>query len=307
MYWNKKPRRKSSCKKAGLFPFEGGIAIMPQDQRPKPFLGKAPQTRLFYLACGIAFTLGLLEARLMLLPAQALKLPSLQAPAVFKGKSGREANKVPKAETSKASEQKPPSAIESYNQGVRLFQAAQLEGQKGEVSNQKSLFKQSEQAFKSALKQDSKLVEAQSNLGYLALARKDLDKAVEQFQKALGVNNKHLSSLNGLATAYALQGQSDKALTCLDTLNQLAPAEFQYWYNRGCVLQQAKRLSEAEQAYQKALKLQPTHQSTLFNLATLYHNQNQQEQALLYYKKAQDAAPDNPVGLEAYHRLQGLK
>jgi Flp pilus assembly protein TadD len=121
------------------------------------------------------------------------------------------------------------------------------------------------------------------------------------------MNDKHLNTLNGLSTAYALDGKIDDALKTFEKLTTLDPGNAQYFFNKGSALQKAGRLEEAKAAYEAALKLEPEDQRTLFNLGTLYENMGEFAQAIVYYNHAKKAEVGNTVGLEAIRRVKALE
>ena len=199
----------------------------------------------------------------------------------------------------------PVGSIE-YNKGVELFQIAQVQSEKGNLSGQKQLLKEAVTHFEAALKQNPKLVEAQSNIGFAWLTMRQYHKAIEAFQKALTINAKHLNTLNGLSTAYAFDGKIDEAIKTFNQLTTLDPGNAQYFFNKGSVLQRAGRVPDAQLAYEQALKLQPADQRTLFNLGTLYENQGKFTEARAFYTKAKGVEIGNTIGLEAIQRIEAI-
>lgn len=198
-------------------------------------------------------------------------------------------------------------AYDLYNQGVERFRAAQQEGQRGELASQGRLLNQAAKLFKQALALQPTLVEAQSNLAYVQLAKRRYGAAIRAFKQALSLQARHTNSLNGLATAYTLNQQYEEALATYETLLQLAPGEPQYWFNKGSVHHRAGQWPQARAAYEEAVRLEPTHQAALFNLGTLLESQTDWQAALQQYDKAKAVNPSNPVGLEALRRYQRIQ
>lgn len=198
-------------------------------------------------------------------------------------------------------------ALDTYNQGVELFRAAQLQGAKGDSGGQERILRDSAKQFEAALKIDPTLIEAQSNLGFVYLTMKKYKDAINAFNAALVMNGNHLNSLNGLATTYAFNNQTTEAIVTFDKLTTLAPGNADYLFNMGAVLQKAGRIEDARVIYEKALKVNPDHQRALFNMGTLLENQGKPEEALSYYDRAKGAEIGNTVGLEALHRIDAIK
>ncbi len=156
--------------------------------------------------------------------------------------------------------------IDAYNRGVELFQIAQTQAERGNITGQKDLLRESIHNFEKAVELSPDLVEAQSNVGFAWLTLKKYKKAIKAFEKALTINDKHLNTLNGLSTAYAFKGDTDSALETFERLTTLDPGNPQYFFNKASILQKDKRDIDAIEAYKKALHLQPNHQRRLFNL-----------------------------------------
>ncbi len=198
-------------------------------------------------------------------------------------------------------------ALDRYNRGVELFQLAQIQLEKGNPKAQERLLKKAIEQFEEAIKQESDLVEAQSNIGFAWLTLEKHGRAIDAFNRALKLNPKHLNTLHGLMTAFAFDKQVDKAIEVADRLTLLDPGEPTYFYSKGSVLQRAGRFKEARAAYEEALRLDPNHQRSLFNLATLLENQGKLEEAKPFYERAKGIEVGNIVGLEAIHRLEAIE
>ncbi|MCX5921608.1 MAG: tetratricopeptide repeat protein [Candidatus Melainabacteria bacterium] len=210
--------------------------------------------------------------------------------------------------TASANASKPLSAIEVYNEGVKLLMAGQTEQQRGETAQAETLFQRAEQAFGLALKTSNpKLVEAQSNLGYVQLYRKQYPQAIKQFKLALKLNPKHPETLQGLAMAYVQQHQAEKALPLFEQLTQLDPQNPTYWFNLGSTAQCLNLTQQAEVAYQEVLKLAPKQQAAVFNLATLKENTVNYKEALALYTGCIKIDAGSLIGLEAMKRANQLK
>lgn len=200
-----------------------------------------------------------------------------------------------------------PAGAEEYNKGCELFSIAKIQAEKGNVDGEKQLLKEALKHFEIALTQNPKLTEAQSNIGFVYLTRRDYRKAIETFNKALAINPHHVNSFNGLATAYAFQGDIKRATETFDKLTTLAPGSSEYYFNKGSVLQKAGKFAEAQKAYGEALRIQPNNQFALFNMGTLLENQGKLEEAKPYYEKAKGVEIGNTAGLEAIHRLEAIQ
>jgi len=228
------------------------------------------------------------------------------------------------AKLSKAEQDTLKEAVVAYNQGIASFQAAQQAaalGQRGEASQG---FRAAEGHFKAALKFNPTLVEAQSNVAYVALAQQRYPQAVKAFKQALKLEPKHGQSLLGLATALTQQlplftsseettplnkkqtQWRDEALIALEEVQNLYPQQALAWYNQGSLWQRLAQLPQAETAYLQALERDPSLQQAWFNLATLYEATQHWDDAQRAYQHAKQVGVATPLGLEALKRLEGL-
>jgi tetratricopeptide (TPR) repeat protein len=199
-----------------------------------------------------------------------------------------------------------PKGAEEYNKGCELFSIGKLQAGKGNTNGEKQLLKEAQKHFETALVQNPKLVEAQSNIGFISLTNREYHRAISQFDKALLINPKHVNSLNGLATAYALNGDTQKSMQTFDKLLKLSPSNSEFFFNKGSVLQKAGQLSDSKRAYEEAIRIQPKNQAALFNIGTLLENQGNLAAAKVYYERARDVEIGNTAGLEALHRLDAI-
>lgn len=197
-------------------------------------------------------------------------------------------------------------AVENYNQGVELFQAAQIHADRGDMATQKKLLREAIKTFKVAAALDKSRADAQSNIGFCFLTLKNYKLAISAFNDALQIDPNHLNTLNALATTYAFNGSNEKAITTFEKLTLLEPANADYWFNKGSVLQKANRNDEAIVAYTQAAEIDPKHQRAWFNLGTLHENLGQLDKAKQNYEHAKDVEVGNSIGLEAINRLQDL-
>jgi tetratricopeptide (TPR) repeat protein len=195
---------------------------------------------------------------------------------------------------------------EEYNKGCELFGIAKLQASKGNINGEKQLLKEAQKHFETALTENPKLVEAQSNIAFIALTLREYRRSIGLFEQALKINPHHVNSLNGLATAYALTNNIEKSIQTFDVLLKLAPGNSEFFFNKGSVLQKAGRLPEARRAYEEAIKVNPKNQSALFNLGTLMENQGNLTMAKTYYERARDIEIGNTAGLESLHRLDAI-
>jgi tetratricopeptide (TPR) repeat protein len=169
-----------------------------------------------------------------------------------------------------------------------------------------------------------------------ALAQRDLDRALECYQQALGLKSTSPDIHYGLATVYFLRHDLpkaahhfkevtrldpsragayinlgsvyyrldllDEAITVLRRGIQLDVRRAEGYYNLGVVYRQKKQLKLALEAYREAVKVNPHLAEAHLNVANIYLEMENYRQAILHYKMALEIRPDwanASKGLEA--------
>lgn len=274
---------------------------------PPPFL--MPVARTFV---AMLLMLGLYASPLALADEAASSPPKkteAEAPAT-------ENVQVPANEAPEAKVQKPEKlvqlseerreALEHYNEGVRLFLAAQQDATLNPRAS-RDLMRDAEKQFKKAIRADDTLVEAYSNLAYVYLGQGKHWRARRSFEQALERNPGHVVTLAGYAITQSAMNNSQKAIEILVKLTKIEPDNARHWFNLGTVLQRNKRYKEAAEAYREALLREPKHQPSMFNMATLHHQQKEYKEAWTYYKRCIQTNPGSPLALQAQRRLDALQ
>ena len=99
--------------------------------------------------------------------------------------------------------------------------------------------------------------------GYIASAEQairdgDLDKALQEFARAIEVNPNSTTAHLGMADIYRMKGDYSRAETRYARASALEPRNFDAQYFHGLMLHLLDRLPDAIQAYIRALTLRPT-------------------------------------------------
>jgi protein O-mannosyl-transferase len=110
-------------------------------------------------------------------------------------------------------------------------------------------------------------------LGVIALQRRELEKAVVYFQKALKILPGYADAHNNLAAAYVEMGRLNEALPHLEQAARLNARDPMAHTNLGAVLAGLGRIPEARSHLQQALALVPNFPAALAELAALENAQ----------------------------------
>jgi len=84
------------------------------------------------------------------------------------------------------------------------------------------------------------------------------DDALAAYQAILDKSPTEAAAYTSMATIYTDKGQEDKAIEILQKMEQVAKPDAKAWFNIGANFSNADKLDRAEQAYRKALELDPS-------------------------------------------------
>jgi tetratricopeptide (TPR) repeat protein len=119
----------------------------------------------------------------------------------------------------------------------------------------------------------------------------DLDRALEEFLRALEANPDLTSAHMGMADIYRMRGDYARAETRYRQAARVEPRNFDAQYFHGLMLHLLDRLTEAVQAYLRALSISPNDFKANLNLATAYYQLDENASGLPYARKAVELDP----------------
>lgn len=146
------------------------------------------------------------------------------------------------------------------------------------------------------------------NLGNYYLHKKDPDKAIGYYEKAIQFNPKrnlhpnYTHAWNNLANAKLEQKKYEEAEAIYKQVLQMDPTYFGALINLGNVYNAVGRYDEAVAAFLKCKEIQPGHTGIALNLALAYYQAGKPEQALEIYTQQYN---QNPSDLFLLHQ-QGM-
>jgi tetratricopeptide (TPR) repeat protein len=142
--------------------------------------------------------------------------------------------------------------------------------------------------------------QAHSNLGVALFQKGQLDDAVAQYQKALEINPNYAEAHYDLGNALVHKGQLDDAVAQFEKAVGINPDYAQAHYNLSNALIQKGQLDDALVHYQKALELNPNYPEAHNNLGNVLVQKGQLDDAVAQYQKALELNPNYP---EAHSNL----
>jgi tetratricopeptide (TPR) repeat protein len=153
------------------------------------------------------------------------------------------------------------------------------------------------------------------NLGYAQSQKKDWPKAEEAFKKAIDLKPDYIEAYNGLAQVFNAQKKFEEAQTASQKAAELAMAGgaaggaggVDALYNVGVTAWNAGKADEAKKAFEEALKLDPKHANSHYQLAMCYINLGKMPEAIASFEAYLANAPDGQYAAQVKAMLTQLK
>jgi tetratricopeptide (TPR) repeat protein len=142
-----------------------------------------------------------------------------------------------------------------------------------------------------------------ANLGKALADRSLIDKAIENYQRALQINPNLAQAHNNLGMAFEEQGKTNEAIAHYLKSLQIRPNLAQAHVNLGEALTKQARTDEAIEHYLAALQINPDLPEAHNNLGVVILNQGKAEQAINRFNQALRL---NPEYAEAHNNLGGI-
>ncbi|NOZ72681.1 MAG: tetratricopeptide repeat protein [Chloroflexi bacterium] len=143
--------------------------------------------------------------------------------------------------------------------------------------------------------------------GQSALNAGNLDEAIEKFQAAAAISPS-LDAYFGLGNAYTRQNKLTEAMNAYQQALAINPNHAATLSNLGVVYYQLGKLSEAKETFSKALDVSPDDAATHYLLGATYLQMGDTNAAEKSFKKALSIDPTLPeahFGMGMLYRMQG--
>ncbi len=153
------------------------------------------------------------------------------------------------------------------------------------------------------------------NLGFAQSQKKDWPKAEEAFKKAIDLKPDYIEAYNGLAQVFNAQKKFDEAQAASQKAAELAMAGgagggaggVDALYNVGVTSWNAGKAEDAKKAFEEALKLDPKHANSHYQLAMCYINMGKMPEAIASFEAYLANAPDGQYAAQVKAMLAQLK
>ena len=150
------------------------------------------------------------------------------------------------------------------------------------------------------LVQDPKNGEALSNIGMLLLHEARYQQAADYLKRALSVLKKNESILQALAHSLYMSKQYKESAKFRRKLCEINARNPQYWADYAEILVEVGKITQAEQAFAKAVRLAPNHADLLYRKADFIRKQGRYDEANVILQNIQQLEPGHPESLYLY-------
>ncbi len=153
------------------------------------------------------------------------------------------------------------------------------------------------------------------NIGYAYAQKKDYVKSEEAFKKAIEMKADYVEAYNGLATIYNAQKKFEDAQAASQKAAALASAaggpgsggSVDALYNQGVIAWNAGKAEDAKKAFEEAIKADPKHANSHYQLAMCLINLGKLPEAVTEFEAYLQYAPDGQYAAQVKAMLTQLK
>ena len=128
--------------------------------------------------------------------------------------------------------------------------------------------------------------EGHLQLGKIYRELGESEKAIESFQTAIALDDKHEHAYNNLGLVYTDLRLYVLAIEMFQAALELSPENPAFYNNLGYAYNMTEQFDAAFAAYRSAIESDPTFVDAYYNLADAYLNRDMYEDAIQYYESA---------------------
>ncbi len=156
------------------------------------------------------------------------------------------------------------------------------------------------------------------NIGQANAQKKDYAKSEEAFKKAIELKPDYADAYNGLATIYNAQKKFDEAAAASQKAAEIGAAaagaggatgggNVNALYNQGVIAWNAQKVDEAKSRFEEALKVDPNHADSHFQLGMCLVNLAKYADALKEFETYMTLAPEGQFAAQAKALIPAVK
>lgn len=158
-----------------------------------------------------------------------------------------------------------------------------------------------------AAKEYNPFLAIENDLGTYYLETGEIDKSIEEYEKAFRDNPTDGAACYNLGNAYLKKGDNDKAIEWYKKALEINPKIYEANNNLGSIYLNKGLYLQAMQSYQNALEIDPSNYFALYNMGNIHLFQEHFDTAINFYLKALKTKPDlveahNNLGVAYYKK-----
>ena len=158
--------------------------------------------------------------------------------------------------------------------------------------------------FKKAILINQDYAEAKYNLGVAYQKTNQLDSAAQYYELAISAQHAYPTAHNNLGIIYLTKGLVDQAVKCFEWAIAYSPNYAEAHNNLGSAFQELKQFENAKKEFEKAVYINANYAQAFHNLGILCEIINLPKEAIIHYEKSIEI---NPEFAEAYRNLSKIK
>ena len=139
--------------------------------------------------------------------------------------------------------------------------------------------------YQKALGIDPEYAEAWYNLGLTYGKSGQYQRGIEYYQKALGIDPEYADAWLGLGIAYFVSGQNQRGIECFQKVLSIDPDNALAWFCLGLVYNLTGQYQRGIECFQKALGINPEYAEAWYNLGSAYKLTGQKQRAMEVYRR----------------------
>ena len=139
----------------------------------------------------------------------------------------------------------------------------------------------------------SETARVHNNLAMAYADKKDFEKAIFHYQRAIEISDIYPQTHNNLGNAYKEVGQIEKAIEEFEKAIEMDPYFFFAYNNLASLYVEQKEYDKAIEVYQRYLKIMPKNLNTLYNLGVVYYLKKDYDNAISTFQKILEIQPQN--------------
>jgi len=127
--------------------------------------------------------------------------------------------------------------------------------------------------------------------GYSFERKKEYEKAIECYEKALEIDSEYADAWGAKGWALYEIGRFDEAIPCYDKAIEIKPKTPRFWNYKAIAFEGLENFDEALRCYEKAIDVRSNYGVAWCNKGDLLNNQGKHNEAIKCYDKAIQARP----------------